>query len=248
MARVLICIPTYNEAENIRALVFAIARLNLAYDILVIDDSSPDGTAQIVQDQKRYQTNLSLINRSARAGLASAYRTGFEYGLARNYDIIGQMDADFSHHPSMLIEVDRLIRTGKYDFLVGSRYVKGGKILNWSRWRQAISRFGSYYVRRILDLPLQDLTGGFNFWSRQTLLDIQIERIKTNDYVFQIELKARAGQLKKTFVEFPITFEDRRVGQSRVSSLSIIKAIYQVIALHFNLKKSLARGNSSPSR
>ncbi len=229
----LICIPTFNEAENIGGLLKEILSLDLGFDIVVIDDNSPDGTSKIVESLKDSYENLNLITRIDKRGFASAYIDGFQYGLDNGYQFIGEMDADFSHNPNALIEVNRIINEGQYDFIIGSRYVEGGQTVNWGIIRKIISRCGSSYARLVLGLSIKDLTGGFNFWSNECLNMINIKNLIAEGYVFQIELKYKALLNKMRYIEFPITFEDRRVGESKMSKKIVFEALFKVISLRF---------------
>ncbi len=233
----LICIPTYNESGNIANIITAINELELDFNIVVIDDGSPDGTAKIVKKLMGTCDNVTLIERTGKLGLASAYLKAFKHGLDNNYDFIGEMDADFSHAPEALREINRHIESGAYDFIIGSRYVKGGETVNWGPLRKLISRGGSLYARTILRLPIRDVTGGFNFWSNRCLRTIDIKSIVSEGYVFQIELKARAYKAGMKFIESPITFEDRRVGESKMSKRIVLEAIYKVVWLKWILSR-----------
>jgi len=233
--KVLICIPTYNEAENIAGIVEAIFSLDVGFDILVIDDGSPDGTAEMVRKLMSSHERLQLLEREEKGGLASAYVAGFRYSVQHGYDVVGEMDADFSHPPEALREVRRLLESGDYDFLVGSRYTAGGGTKNWGLVRKLISRFGSQYARMILGVPIRDMTGGFNFWTRRALEAIGIDRIMAEGYCFQIELKTRACRGGMRYTEFPIIFEDRRLGQSKMSKRIVLEAFYKVLLLRFKL-------------
>jgi dolichol-phosphate mannosyltransferase len=233
--KILICVPTYNEAGNIAGIVKAIFALDLELDILVIDDSSPDGTGAIVTELMEQHDRLFLLERKGKGGLASAYIAGFRYSIEHDYDVVGEMDADFSHPPEALREVNRLFATGEYDFLIGSRYAEGGGTVNWGLIRKLISRFGSLYARTILGVPIKDMTGGFNFWTRQALDAIGIDRIVSEGYCFQIELKARACKGGMRFTEFPIIFEDRRVGESKMSKRIVLEAFHKVLLLRFTI-------------
>ncbi len=229
----LICIPTFNEAENISELIKAIFSLNLGFDIVVIDDNSPDSTSKIVESLKDSYKNLNLITRIDKRGFASAYIDGFQYGLDNGYQFIGEMDADFSHNPNALKEVNCLLNEGKYDFIIGSRYIAGGKTVNWGIIRKLISRGGSWYAGMVLGLSIKDLTGGFNFWSNECLRIINIQNLIADGYVFQVELKYKAQLHKMKYIEFPITFEDRRVGESKMSKKIVSEALFKVISLRF---------------
>jgi dolichol-phosphate mannosyltransferase len=229
----LVIIPTYNEKENISAIVSAVFSRNLGVHILVVDDNSPDGTAQIVAElQNEYKDMLHILNRPGKQGLGKAYIAGFRWGIDQKYDVLVEMDADFSHRPQ---DLDLLLKNLiSHDFAVGSRYISGGKTVNWGLIRKIISRGGSIYSRLILGFPLKDWTGGFNAWNKEVLEKIDLSSVQYNGYSFQIELKYKA--LKKGFngVESPIVFEDRRVGQSKMSFKIVIEAFYRVWLLRFS--------------
>ena len=227
----LVVIPTYNESENIQPIIDAVFKLNPDVDILVVDDNSPDGTGQIVQSLKATYKNLHLLTRNKKEGLGRAYLAGFRWGIEKNFDWLVEMDADFSHRPEDLVRL--LKATVGHDFVVGSRYVAGGATVNWGLGRKLISRFGSLYARLILGFPLNDWTGGFNAWSRKALDAIGLDGVKSEGYSFQIELKYKAlkGGLKG--YEVPIVFEDRRVGQSKMSINIVIEAFLRVWVMRF---------------
>ena len=229
--KTLIVIPTYNESQNIERFVRSIFKITGASEmvhILVVDDSSPDGTADIVENLMRtdYRECLFLIVRDRKRGLGTAYVRGFQWGLERNYRLIVEMDADFSHNPMYLPGM--IQETDQYDCIIGSRYVTGGGVLGWGPLRKIISRGGSLYARLILGTPIHDLTGGFNLWKRNVLEGIDLTHIKSEGYAFQIELKYRAFKKGFRFLEFPIVFEDRRQGKSKMSKRIVLEAIYRV--------------------
>ncbi len=229
--KALICIPTYNESEHIVHIINAIRRTEAPFHILIIDDNSPDGTGDLVQDQMRYHENLHLIRRTKKKGIGSAYREGFAYGLAHKFDFIGQMDADFSHPPRSLIEVYRLLTGEQRDYLIGSRFIQGGKILNWSPWQAWASNFVNKIIRSLLQLPIQDMTSGFNFWRRDVLMASQVESLNSEGYAFQIELKNNCHNQSQNFAEFPILFEERRIGHTKLNKWSVLMALFKVIHL-----------------
>jgi dolichol-phosphate mannosyltransferase len=229
--RLLIVIPTYNEAQNIAGLIHRICRIlgaTLAPHILVVDDSSPDGTCDIVTAMTRqvYPGRISTLCRPAKLGLASAYVSGFRWGLARGFDAIAEMDADFSHDPIYLPRMAAALR--HHDFIVGSRYTAGGGVKGWQAWRRIVSRGGSLYAQTVLGLPIYDLTGGYNVWSRPVLDRIGLDRIRSDGYSFQIELKYRAVQLGFRGFEIPILFEDRFAGHSKMSRRIVWEAVWRV--------------------
>lgn len=240
--KTLIVIPTYNEKENIQQMVPAILD-QYPVDILVVDDSSPDGTGLIVTELQKKYPRLHLLSRPGKQGLGRAYIAGFNWGLDNSYEVIVEMDADFSHRP---LDLKGLL-TGieNHDFVVGSRYVEGGKTINWGILRKIISRGGGIYSRLILGFPLRDWTGGFNAWRSHTLKAIDLNQVKSNGYSFQIELKYRALVCGLKGLEVPISFEDRRVGQSKMSLGIVLEAFYRVWLIR-NSAKSFAQLQKSP--
>lgn len=229
--KTLILVPTYNERENIPPLIAEIFAKNPAVQILVIDDSSPDGTGALVAEMAVHNKNVHLLSRAKKQGLGRAYLAGFAWGLENGFDILVEMDADFSHRPEDLAltlkQFDGPAGTTP-DFVVGSRYVPGGRTVNWGLLRKIISRGGSFYSRMILGYPLRDWTGGFNAWTRKSLEAIRLAEVTSNGYSFQIELKYRALRAGCKGVESPIVFEDRRVGQSKMHLRIVLEAFYRV--------------------
>lgn len=237
MGKNLIIIPTYNERENIKDLIFSVfqsLKKNPCH-ILVIDDNSPDGTYTLLEELKKnqFKNKISLIKRERKLGLGTAYIKGFQWGLDRGYDLFIEMDADFSHNPVYLPEMIKLSES--YDFIIGSRYVTGGGIKGWGKKRKLISKGGSLYAKTILSCPINDLTGGYNLWQKKVLLDIDINNIISEGYSFQIEMKYRAYKRGFKFYEFPIIFEDRALGLSKMSKKIIREAIIAVWKLKFGL-------------
>ena len=225
--KILVVIPTYNEAENIQQIVPLLLDTYSAVQILVVDDSSPDGTANRVKKmQADYPDRLHCLVRQKKEGLGKAYLAGFAWGLENAFDCIIEMDADFSHRPGDLSQLIEGLKS--FDFVVGSRWVKGGATVNWSWLRRFISRGGSWYARQVLRRPLRDWTGGFNAWRAQTLRGIQLESIQSEGYSFQIELKYRALVSGFNGLEVPIIFEERRVGQSKMSLKIVLEALHRV--------------------
>ncbi|RME17866.1 MAG: polyprenol monophosphomannose synthase [Bdellovibrio sp.] len=227
--KTLVIIPTYNEKENIPPLMKALLESS-SLEVLVVDDNSPDGTAQTVQElQKIYPGRLHLLQREKKEGLGRAYIAGFHWALEKSYERVVQMDADFSHRPEDLF---RLLKEDA-DVVVGSRWVKGGGTKNWSWLRILISRCGSFYARVVLGYPLKDWTGGFNLWKASVLRGISLDKVQSEGYSFQIEMKFRALQKGFRVVECPILFEERRVGQSKMSLNIVLEALYRVWFIKF---------------
>lgn len=226
MMKKLVIIPTYNEIENLKSLLPALMALTQVFDILIVDDSSPDGTGEFVRQQAVSNSRLNLLSRSEKQGLGKAYIAGFKWGIAQGYDILTEMDADFSHRPQDLNLILQKIETT--DVVIGSRYVPGGATVNWGLLRKIISRGGGLYSRLILGYPVQDWTGGFNAWKKDVLIKIGLDQIQSNGYSFQIELKYKALKNGFKVLEQPIVFEDRRVGQSKMSLKIVIEAFYKV--------------------
>lgn len=225
--KTLVIIPTFNEIENIQQIVPAVFHHNPDVEILVVDDNSPDGTGQqVTQMQIQHTGRLHLLSRRGKEGLGKAYIAGFRWGLEKGFEVLVEMDADFSHRPEDLKKM--LIALTSVDFVVGSRYVRGGGTLHWGVLRKLISRGGGLYSRWILGFPLQDWTGGFNAWRAAVLEKMGLDTIKSNGYSFQIELKYRAMRLGFRGVESPILFEDRRVGQSKMSLKIVLEAFFKV--------------------
>jgi dolichol-phosphate mannosyltransferase len=227
MERVLVVIPTYNERENLPA-ILAAAKSHLPdAHFLIVDDGSPDGTGDLADALAREDDHVHALHRPGKLGLGTAYITGFRWALARDYEYVFEMDADFSHDPRYLPLLLDAARQGA-DVVVGSRYVSGGGTVNWGILRQVISRGGSLYARTILGVGVRDLTSGFICWRRGTLAAIGLDRIASNGYSFQIEMKYRALQAGFRLVEVPIVFVDRRVGASKMSRRIFVEALTRV--------------------
>ncbi|MFW7381645.1 MAG: polyprenol monophosphomannose synthase [Oligoflexus sp.] len=239
----LVIIPTYHEAQNINDLILKIWEYCPDIHVLVVDDNSQDGTPEIVKSlQEQHTATLHLIQRAGKLGLGTAYLTGFRWALEHDYQAVVEMDADFSHNPSKLPYM--LAKLGRYHAVVGSRYVEGGGTENWHPLRRFISRFGSFYARSILGVPIHDLTGGFNAWRREVLENINIDKIRSEGYSFQIELKYRCHRAGLSMCEIPILFSERREGQSKMSGGIVVEALLRVWALRFSVPKSSYRLSS----
>ena len=217
--RILVVIPTYNEAENLPRLVSALFALNLDLHILVVDDNSPDGTGEIAEALKTQHRRLDVLHRTQKNGLGPAYLAGFRRALAtEGIDAIAQMDADFSHDPAVLPKMAALLENDEADIVLGSRYVPGGRLDEaWPLWRKALSTFGNLYARAILRIPVRDITGGYRLWKRTALAAMPLERIRANGYIFQVEMIYVAHKLGFRIAEVPIYFRERQWGQSKMS-------------------------------
>jgi len=222
----LVCLPTYNEKENVVPMVEAILAATSEVDVLVIDDNSPDGTGALADGIAAREPRVQVLHRAGKQGLGKAYLAGFAWALARGYELVLEMDADFSHDPSYLPGM--LAAAKEADLVLGSRNIPGGGTVNWGVGRKLISRGGSFYARTILGIPVRDLTGGFKCFRRGVLQSIDLATVECSGYAFQIELTYRA--LKKGFrvKEIPIVFVDRRVGHSKMSKRIVLEALRKV--------------------
>ena len=229
--RNLVLIPTYNERENVSAMIDKVFSLPVAFDILIIDDGSPDGTADIVRErQKDYPDRLHLLCRKGKLGLGTAYLAGFRWGLERDYDYIIEMDCDFSHNPD---DLPRLIAAAEEgaDVVVGSRYVQGVNVVNWPMSRLLMSYCASIYVRTVTRMPVHDATAGFVCYSRRVLERIDLDKVEMKGYGFQIEMKYTSWKLGFKIREVSIIFIDRVLGQSKMSSSIFGEAFFGVMKL-----------------
>lgn len=236
--RPLVIIPTYNERGNISELIPAILRIDDRLHVLIVDDNSPDDTAGAVLflKQKDCPDRIYLYSRPGKLGLGSAYVYGFKWGLEQGHDFLIQMDGDWSHNPADLKEMLRL--AGNFDFVIASRYVKGGGTLNWGLGRKFLSRFASIYARIILGSDFADFTGGFNGWSGKLLQAIDMDSLRSDGYSFQVELKYLADRLGYQHIEFPITFTERREGKSKMSFSIALEACWRVWKFRLDWKRS----------
>jgi dolichol-phosphate mannosyltransferase len=233
--RILICIPTYNERENIPVLSQMIwKRVSSSVEVLFVDDNSPDGSGELLESMALENKRIHVLRRRGKLGLASAYLNAFRWGLEHGYDWVVQMDADLSHSPEHLVEFERLMASRQWDVVCGSRYIPGGGVSNWSRSRVLLSRAGSLYSSLVLGtLKLKDWTGGFNAWSRKALMEMRLGSVKSRGYVFQVELKYRAILTGQRLVETPIVFAEREHGVSKMSGSIVREALLQVPRLRF---------------
>lgn len=239
MSESIVIIPTYNEIENIETIIRAVFEQETGFNVLVVDDNSPDGTAQKVMElQKEYPDRLFLEVRAGKAGLGTAYVHGFKWAIHRKYEYIFEMDADFSHNPQDLVKLLTACIKGA-DVAIGSRYVTGVNVVNWPLSRVLMSYFASSYVRMITGMTIRDATAGFICYRRKVLESVDLDRIKFVGYAFQIEMKYRAYANAFNIVEVPIIFTDRTRGESKMSSAIFKEAILGVISLR--IKKMLNR-------
>lgn len=226
-----VIIPTYNEKENIKSIIEAVFALPEQFDVLIIDDNSPDGTAAIVKKmQSDYSGRLHLLERSGKLGLGTAYITGFKWSVEAGYDFIIEMDADFSHPPRKLLELRKTCMEGA-DVAIGSRYISGVNVVNWPMGRVLMSYYASAYVRFITGLKIKDTTAGFVCYRRKVLETIELEKIKFKGYAFQIEMKFTAHKCGFKVVEVPIVFVNREKGTSKMNSSIFGEAVFGVIQL-----------------
>ena len=231
--RKLIVIPTYNEIDNISAMIDKIFSLDLEFDLLVIDDGSPDGTAEVVKRrQAEFPSRLHLIQREGKLGLGTAYLRAFRWALERDYDYVFELDCDFSHNPDDLARLYAAAIDGN-DVVVGSRYIKGVNVVNWPMSRLLMSYFASKYVRLITRMPVKDATAGFVCYSRKALETIDLDRIQMNGYGFQIEMKYTAWRLGMKIKEVSIVFTERQEGASKMSGGIFGEAFFGVMKLPF---------------
>lgn len=236
MDKKLVIIPTYNEKENIEAIIKAVMELPLDCHILIIDDGSPDGTADIVKNlqQTTYQDRLFLVERAGKQGLGTAYICGFKWAIEHQYDYVFEMDADFSHNPNDLLKLyDACAKQGA-DVAIGSRYVSGVNVVNWPMGRVLMSYFASKYVRFVLGVNIHDTTAGFKCYRRQVLETIELDKIHFKGYAFQIEMKFTAYKCGFRITEVPIVFVNRVLGTSKMSGGIFSEALLGVIQLKIN--------------
>ena len=243
--RNLVLIPTYNERENVSAMVDKVFSLPVEFDILVIDDGSPDGTADIVRErQKDYPDRLHLLCREGKLGLGTAYLAGFRWGLERDYDYIIEMDCDFSHNPDDLPRLVAAAEEGA-DVVVGSRYVQGVNVVNWPMSRLLMSYCASIYVRTVTGMPVHDATAGFVCYSRRVLETMDLDKVEMKGYGFQIEMKYSAWRLGFDISEVSIVFVDRTKGTSKMSSGIFGEAFWGVLGLRFRCIKPKQDGTNT---
>ena len=234
MSDSIVIIPTYNEKENVEKIILSVFALEHPFDVLIVDDGSPDGTGDIVknlQQTTKFSERLHLIERAGKQGLGTAYITGFKWSLDRGYDYIFEMDADFSHNPQDLLRLYEVCSTGEADLAIGSRYITGMNVVNWPVGRVLMSYFASKYVRLVLRMKIADTTAGFVCYKRKVLESIDLDKIRFKGYAFQIEMKYTAYLLKFKLKEIPIIFINRMEGVSKMNSGIFGEAFWGVIQL-----------------
>lgn len=243
--RCLVVVPTYNEKDNLAELVERILEQGEVFDVLVVDDNSPDGTGRVADELASRSPRVKVLHRPGRMGLGTAYVSGFRYGLAAGYDFLFEMDADFSHDPAYLTRFLQKVEEG-YDVVIGSRNIRGGGVRNWPLGRRLLSRGGSLYARLILGLTVTDATGGYKCFKREVLDSLDLDTIRSNGYSFQIEVNYRCQQMGFRIGEIPIVFVDRARGGSKMSRRIVVEAMGMVWKLR--LERLLRRGAAATSR
>lgn len=232
MKKNIVIIPTYNEIENIEAIINAVFKLNIEFHILIIDDNSPDGTAKKVKElQKQFPGKLHMIERAGKLGLGTAYITGFKWAIENKYDYIYEMDADFSHNPEDLVNLYKACEENNADMAIGSRYISGVNVVNWPMGRVLMSYFASVYVRTITGMKIMDTTAGFVCYRREVLETLKLDKIRLKGYGFQIEMKFTVWKYGFRIIEVPIIFTERREGVSKMTGGIFREAVWGVIKM-----------------
>lgn len=229
--KAVVIIPTYNEIANIEKMLETLHRLHPSLNVLIIDDGSPDGTAKVVKSYQQKKENLFLLERTGKLGLGTAYIKGFKWALEKGFEAVVTMDCDFSHDPEAIPTFTDKI--GEYDLAIGSRYIGGIRIMNWPMQRLLLSYFASIYAKIITGIPFSDSTGGYNCYSRKALLSLNLDKVFSIGYAFQIELKYKVWSQGLRCIEVPITFWERTVGKSKMSRKIILEAVVNVFRLRF---------------
>jgi len=235
----IVVIPTYNEKENINKLINKIQHIQPDMEILIVDDNSPDGTADVVKKLKEVNNNIHLLERAGKMGLGTAYIAGFTYAIENGYEIIMEMDADFSHNPEEIPNFLKAIENN--DLVIGSRYIKGVNVVNWPLKRLLLSYFANLYTRIITGMPVKDATGGFKCFRADMLKKVDFDNVKSNGYSFQIEMNYRLWRKGARIKEIPIIFVDRIEGESKMSKKIVYEAIFMVWKLKLGIIKTGSR-------
>jgi len=231
MKQSLIIIPTYNEADNVAKIIPEVLVQDDGFNVLIVDDHSPDGTAKIIREMQKTNSHIHLIERPSKLGLGTAYVAGFKYALTHGFDYVFEMDADFSHDPKLLVKL--LSKAEEYDLVIGSRYISGVNVVNWPMRRLILSYSANLYTRIITGLPVKDATAGFKCYRRAVLESFDLDSIKSNGYSFQIETNFLAWKHGFRICEVPIVFTDRREGVSKMSNHIVFEAAWMVWKLKF---------------
>ena len=224
--KTLVIIPTYNESENIERIVPEILERDPSIDVLIVDDSSPDGTGELADKMAEKNSKIFVIHREKKSGLGTAYKAGFRYAIENGYDYIFEMDADFSHDPKCIPSFLEAIKEA--DLVLGSRYISGVNVINWPMSRLLLSYYANVYTRLVTGLPVKDATGGFKCFRRKVLESVDLDKVKSEGYSFQIEVSLRAWKKGFKIKEIPIVFEDRREGRSKMSKKIVREAVWMV--------------------
>jgi len=249
-AALAVVVPTYNEADNLEELVDTLFSLPLKnLQLVIVDDDSPDGTGaladKLAQHYNQVQTRMSVVHRSKKGGLGTAYVAGFQRALADGADFVVQMDADFSHCPTYILQMLGVVFATGMDVVIGSRYVPGGTLdENWNWWRSLLSKWANIYCRTVLKIQVRDMTAGFKLWQRSALQEIKLETIRSNGYIFQVEMAYLSEKLGFRIIELPIHFEDRRVGQSKMNVSVKLESIWRVWELLWRHRKRVSGGRA----
>lgn len=231
MSKTLVIIPTYNEIENIKKIIDQVLELDPDLNILVVDDNSPDGTGEYVKQVTEENARVKLIQREGKLGLGTAYVEGFNYMLSNGYEVVVQMDADFSHDPAVILQMLDEIKDS--DLVIGSRYIKGVNVINWPMQRLLLSYFANKYTKIVTGLPVKDATGGYKCFRRKVLESIDLDSIHSNGYSFQIEMNFKAWKKGFKIKEIPIIFYERTEGTSKMSKKIVHEAVFMVWKLRF---------------
>lgn len=246
-AALTVVVPTYNEADNLEELADALFSLPLKnLRLVIVDDDSPDGTGELAdrlaQHYNQVEARMSVIHRSKKGGLGTAYLAGFQRALADGADFVVQMDADFSHRPNYILQMLGIVFATGMDVVIGSRYVPGGTLdEKWNWWRSLLSRWANIYCRSVLKIRVRDMTAGFKLWQRNALREIKLESIRSNGYIFQVEMAYLSEKLGFRIIELPIHFEDRRVGQSKMNVSVKLESVWRVWELALRHRKRVSR-------
>ncbi len=246
LGKILVIIPTYNESENVERITGRVRAAVPAADILVADDNSPDGTGDIADRLAEADENIHVMHRLGKDGLGAAYLAGFQWGIDRGYDVLVELDADGSHQPEQL--PDLLGALDGADLVLGSRWVKGGRVVNWPKSREVLSRGGNLWTRFVLGIPLRDATGGFRAFRRETLLGLGLDAVASAGYCFQVDLAWRALRAGFTVVEVPITFIEREYGDSKMSQRIVIEALLRTTLWGIAYRAQQLRGLAGRDR